>query len=203
MEFAFWLVTLPAVTCAGFAWMYIRRLRRPILLSPQSVFKPPLRWRWSLSHAAIFHRRMVLALRTAQATADNVFASPANLSESPMRRAIGSARKKDPGWESILGELEAVAIGIDRRLLGLEKEPREVRRRMAVGIEHDVAEVERAAGAAVDMFQSWQRSLPQGSAANVVDRLSALKDALEEIKSIQGPVDEPSSESGGSAGRSA
>lgn len=180
-------LAVPAVVAAGLAWAYIRRLRRPILLSPTSAFKPPLRWRWSLSQAAIYHRRMVLALRTARATAEGLFAGVPTGHDAGLRRALGSARRRDShdgGWEGVLGELEGVAVTIDRRLIALEREPREVRRRMAAGFEQDVAEVEEAAAEAVGMFRSWQRSLPDGSASAVSERLSALRQALEEIREL-------------------
>ncbi len=189
-------LAVPSIAGGGLAWIYIRRLRRPILLSPSSAFKPPLRWRWSLSQAAIFHRRLVLALRTARATAESLFVGVPASGDLSVRRMLTTGKRKEVGWESVLGELEAVAVGIDRRLLALEREPREVRRRMMVGFEQDVNEVERAAGEAVEMFRSWQRSLPQGSATGVADRLSALREALEEIRELQEPQPEQNPEPG-------
>ncbi len=174
-------LALPSLGAAGVAWVYIRRLRRPIMLSPSSGFKPPLRWRWSFSSAAIYHRRMVIALRTARATAESLAL------ELPVEtsRRIGPGRKREEvGWDSVLGELEAVAVGIDKRLVALEREPREVRRRMAAGFESDVSELEQAAAEAVAMFRYWHKTLPQGSALAVADRLAALRRALEEIRQL-------------------
>ncbi len=190
VEVAGGLIVVPSALGGGLTWYYIHKLRRPILLSPQSQFKPPLRWRWSLSQSAIFHRRMVLALRTCRATAQSSTLFRETPVEATLRRVLSANRKPESGWESILSDLEEVAIEIDRRLLQFEREPREVRRRMARGFDKDVAQVELASRKAIDMFQSWQRTLPSGSTEKIIERINLLNGALGEIREIDGLNDD-------------
>ncbi len=184
IEVVLMVMCIPAMAASALIWYYIRKLRRPIMFSSQSQFKPPLRWRWSLSQAAIFHRRLVLALRACRATAESSSLYSPTSSEAGLRRIPSLTKKRESSWESILSELELVAIEIDRRLLSFEREPREVRRRMIEGFERDVSQVELASAKAVGMFQSWQRTLPSGSADKVIDRIDALDSALSEIQHL-------------------
>jgi hypothetical protein len=149
-----------------------RRLKRPLLLAPGARgVSVPLRWRWSLSPAAVMHRRLVLATSSV-------------LSTGPIESTRwGGVRQLAP-WQELLGDLLDLAVSVDRRLVTTERQPRALRRRLYAEIEPQVAKVEQVAERMRTTVSSQALGGGDRSADEVVARLNAIDAALGEIQGL-------------------
>jgi hypothetical protein len=149
-----------------------RRLKRPLLLAPGARrVSVPLRWRWSLSPAAVLHRRLVLATNSV-------------LSTGPIESTRwGGVRQLAP-WQDLLQDLLDLAVSVDRRLVATERQPRALRRRLYAEIEPQVAKVEQVAERMRTTVSANALTGGDRSADDVVARLDAIDAALGEIQGV-------------------
>ncbi len=149
-----------------------RRLKRPLLLAPGARgVSVPLRWRWSLSPAAVLHRRLVLATNSV-------------LSTGPIESTRwGGVRQRAP-WQELLQDLLDLAVSVDRRLVAAERQPRGLRRRLYADIEPQVAKVEQVAERMRSTVSASGLGGGDRSADDVVARLDAIDAALGEIEGL-------------------
>jgi hypothetical protein len=156
-----------------------RRLKRPILLAPGVGVSVPLRWRWSLSPAAVMHRRLVVATSSV-------------LSAGPIETTRFGGVRQRPPWQELVQDLLDLAVSVDRRLVAAERQPRPVRRRLFAEIEPQVVKVEQVAERMRTTVQAQGLGQEERSAEDVVDRLDAIDAALGEIEGVgQAPSLEP------------
>jgi hypothetical protein len=149
-----------------------RRLRRPLLLAPGvRGVTVPLRWRWSLSPAAVMHRRLVVATSSV-------------LSTGPIETTRwGGVRQLAP-WQELLQDLVDLAVSVDRRLVAAERQPRPIRRRVYAEIEPQVAKVEQVAERMRTTVSAKGLGGADRSPEDVVARLDAIDAALGEIQGL-------------------
>lgn len=161
------LVVLAAVAAA----LAVRRLRRPVDLYPGARTGAPLRWRWSLSRAALLHKRLVVAVAGVRLAA---------ASSTP---AGGGA--DDAPWREICDEALTLAAGVDRRLVLADAQPRALRLKAVAALDGDVAGVEQACTRLVGTIQTWAAAAPDRSASALLDRIGAIDAALGEVQAIE------------------
>ena len=161
-------VLIGAVT--GF--VLARRLKRPLLLAPGARgVNVPLRWRWSLSPAAVMHRRLVLATSSV-------------VSIGPIESTRWGGVRQEPPWQELLQDLLDLAVSVDRRLVAAERQPRPLRRRLYAEIEPQVKKVEQVAERMRSTVSAKGLGGADRSAEDVVARLDAIDSALGEIEGI-------------------
>jgi hypothetical protein len=170
-----------------------RRLKRPLLLAPGARgVSVPLRWRWSLSPAAVLHRRLVLATNSVVST-------------GPIESTRWGGVRQQAPWQELLEDLLELAVSVDRRLVAAERQPRGLRRRLYAEIEPQVARVEQVAERMRTTVSARELSGGDRSADDVVARLDAIDAALGEIQGLNpdkvlergaGPGDRPESAAG-------
>lgn len=149
-----------------------RRLKRPLLLAPGvRGVAVPLRWRWSLSPAAVMHRRLVLATSSV-------------LSVGPIESTRWGGVRQEAPWQDLLHDLLDLSVSVDRRLLAAERQPRPIRRRLYAEIEPQVAKVEQVAERMRTTVSSKGLGGSDRSAEQVVARLDAIDAALGEIQGL-------------------
>ena len=141
----------------------VRHLRRPLLVGPG--VRVPLRWRWSVSRQALMHRRLLVAMGS-------------------VHLALGRAGQGP--FADLAAEVEDLALGVDRQLVAVDRQPRSLRQRALAPLEPRVNEVEQLAGRLVDTVTDWERSLPGRSADDVRERIEAVRSALAELDSAAG-----------------
>jgi hypothetical protein len=167
------LVVALTVLMAAIAGVVVaRRLRRPLLLAPGvRGVNVPLRWRWSLSPAAVMHRRLVVATSSV-------------LSVGPVESTRWGGVRQHAPWQDLVQELLDLAVSVDRRLVAAERQPRALRRRLYAEIEPQVVKVEQVAER---MRTTVSAKGPGGGdrpAEDVVARLDAIDAALGEIEGL-------------------
>jgi hypothetical protein len=167
------LVVAVTVLMAAVAGVVMaRRLRRPLLLAPGlRGVTVPLRWRWSLSPAAVMHRRLVVATSSV-------------LSTGPIETTRwGGVRQRAP-WQELLQDLLDLAVSVDGRLVAAERQPRPTRRRVYAEIEPQVAKVEQVAERMRTTVSAQGLGSGDRSPEDVVARLDAIDAALGEIEGL-------------------
>jgi hypothetical protein len=149
-----------------------RRLKRPLLLAPGARgVSVPLRWRWSLSPAAVLHRRLVLATNSV-------------LSTGPIEGTRWGGVRQEAPWQELLQDLLDLAVSVDRRLVAAERQPRGLRRRLYAEIEPQVTKVEQVAERMRSTVSAKALGGSDRSAEDVVARLDAIDAALGEIQGL-------------------
>jgi hypothetical protein len=149
-----------------------RRLKRPLLLAPGArEVSVPLRWRWSLSPAAVLHRRLVLATNSV-------------LSTGPIEGTRWGGVRQQAPWQELLQDLLDLAVSVDRRLVAAERQPRGLRRRLYAEIEPQVTKVEQVAERMRTTVSAKSLGGGDRSAEDVVARLDAIDAALGDIQGL-------------------
>jgi hypothetical protein len=168
------LVVALTVLMAAIAGVVVaRRLRRPLLLAPGvRGVNVPLRWRWSLSPAAVMHRRLVVATSSV-------------LSVGPVESTRWGGVRQHAPWQDLVQELLDLAVSVDRRLVAAERQPRALRRRLYAEIEPQVVKVEQVAERMRTTVSAKGLGGGDRSAEDVVARLDAIDAALGEIESLE------------------
>ena len=167
------LIVAVTVLMAAIAGVVVaRRLRRPLLLAPGvRGVNVPLRWRWSLSPAAVMHRRLVVATSSV-------------LSVGPVESTRWGGVRQQAPWQDLLQELVELAVSVDRRLVAAERQPRSIRRRLYAEIEPQVLKVEQVAERMRTTVSAKGLGGGDRSAEDVVARLDAIDAALGEIQGL-------------------
>ncbi len=167
------LIVAVSVLLAAVAGVVVaRRLKRPLLLAPGARgVSVPLRWRWSLSPAAVLHRRLVVATSSV-------------VSMGPIESTRwGGVRQRAP-WQERLQDLLDLAVSVDRRLVAAERQPRALRRRLYAEIEPQVTKVEQVAERMRTTVSARGLDAGDRSADDIVARLDAIDAALGEIEGL-------------------
>jgi hypothetical protein len=167
------LVVALTVLMAAIAGVVVaRRLRRPLLLAPGvRGVNVPLRWRWSLSPAAVMHRRLVVATSSV-------------LSVGPVESTRWGGVRQHAPWQDLVQELLDLAVSVDRRLVAAERQPRALRRRLYAEIEPQVVKVEQVAERMRTTVSAKGLGGGDRPAEDVVARLDAIDAALGEIEGL-------------------
>jgi hypothetical protein len=166
------VVALTVLMAAVAGVVVARRLRRPLLLAPGvRGVNVPLRWRWSLSPAAVMHRRLVVATSSV-------------LSVGPVESTRWGGVRQQAPWQDLVGELLELAVSVDRRLVAAERQPRPIRRRLFAEIEPQVVKVEQVAERMRTTVSAKGLGGGDRSAEDVVARLDAIDAALGEIEGL-------------------
>ena len=166
------VVALTVLVGAVTGFVLARRLKRPLLLAPGARgVNVPLRWRWSLSPAAVMHRRLVLATSSV-------------VSIGPIESTRWGGVRQEPPWQELLQDLLDLAVSVDRRLVAAERQPRPLRRRLYAEIEPQVKKVEQVAERMRSTVSAKGLGGADRSAEDVVARLDAIDSALGEIEGI-------------------
>ncbi|HEY3700839.1 MAG TPA: hypothetical protein VGL32_01150 [Acidimicrobiales bacterium] len=166
------IVAVTVLVSAVAGVVLARRLKRPLLLAPGARgVSVPLRWRWSLSPAAVLHRRLVLATNSV-------------LSTGPIESTRWGGVRQQAPWQELLQDLLDLAVSVDRRLVSAERQPRGLRRRLYAEIEPQVAKVEQVAERMRATVSARELSGGDRSADDVVARLDAIDAALGEIQGL-------------------
>jgi hypothetical protein len=166
------IVAVTVLVSAVAGVVLARRLKRPLLLAPGARgVSVPLRWRWSLSPAAVLHRRLVLATNSV-------------LSTGPIESTRWGGVRQQAPWQELLQDLLDLAVSVDRRLVATERQPRGLRRRLYAEIEPQVAKVEQVAERMRTTVSASELSGGDRSADDVVARLDAIDAALGEIQGL-------------------
>jgi hypothetical protein len=167
------VVALTVLMAAVAGVVVARRLRRPLLLAPGvRGVNVPLRWRWSLSPAAVMHRRLVVATSSV-------------LSVGPVESTRWGGVRQQAPWQDLVGELLELAVSVDRRLVAAERQPRPIRRRLFAEIEPQVVKVEQVAERMRTTVSAKGLGGGDRSAEDVVARLDAIDAALGEIEGLE------------------
>jgi hypothetical protein len=150
-----------------------RRLKRPLLLAPGARgVNVPLRWRWSLSPAAVMHRRLVVATSSV-------------LAVGPIESTRWGGVRQEAPWSELLQDLLDLALSVDRRLVAAERQPRPLRRRLYAEIEPQVSKVEQVAERMRATVSLKGLGGGDRSAEDVSARLDAIDAALGEIQGLE------------------
>ena len=161
------LGVLAALMLAGAvatAWL-VRRLRAPLVLARGVSF--PLRWRWSLARQAVLHRRLVAAL-------------------AGVRLSLPAGSAGGP-WADLAGDLETLAVEVDRGLVAVDRQPRPVRVRALADLEGRVREVEQVAGRLQASLADRTEAIGSRTGPEIVARLELIERAMAELGEGAGP----------------